>query len=810
MRNYSRVSLRGTLVRWLLLLVIIVILVACNPLQRSGDQPSIDGQLSGRLLLWHDWQGGSVQTLSRLIDRFREVNPGVTIISIAMPTEELVASVKDFASGGLGPDIVLTDAGNIDELADAWLLRNLAGRSDVDTERFLPGPLSTVQSGSLLYGLPFTLHTQVLFYNRARVMQAPQTLDALLDAVDGGKTIGISTELVDAFWGVGAFSGSLFDAEGNLALNEGGFLNWVDFLKSLQSVPGVVLDKKYEPLRARFEAGELDFLVGTSLDMLRLQGVIGVQELGIAALPSGPNERAAGPILHVDAFGFSRAASAEETKLALAVVNFLTNTQQQSRLLAEPTGRLPVLNQVRYRRNLPDFVNQLGRQSRTAIPIPMQRMDMWKTLSDLTSEVRAIYTQALAGTISSQPAVATITQLLADQFHLTVRTSSNEQFCPDTSETDVLRTTELLLWHTLEGTEADAMQRIGNAYEQICLGVRIQIEQVNQERVVAIYRRALEEGEGPDMLLESTRITAQLADDQLIRDLSDMVESDFLQRFIPGSAEAMRIGGRLYALPESVEVLALYRNFELAPEPLFDLEEIPLRTAGDRSFAMPASFFYGYWGIAPFGDFEFDPVSGALLKVEGLRKWLVWLRSQQGQPGIALDLEWKTSEDRFANGNAAYLVSGPWSLVRLREEMGHDRIRVAPLPAGSRGPGSPILQVRGLMVNSKITDAQAAVALAFGRFLTSTANQTILLNTGVHVSALVNIALGDYPLLNGFREQAKAATVVTENARFATIEREADILYRDVLLEGMAIDEAMAAFVERVDVANGFVSEGDE
>ena len=49
--------------------------------------------------------------------------------------------------------------------------------------------------------------------------------------------------------GLGAFGGSLFDADGQLTLSQGGFINWLDFLQQAQALPGFILDTDTQRLR---------------------------------------------------------------------------------------------------------------------------------------------------------------------------------------------------------------------------------------------------------------------------------------------------------------------------------------------------------------------------------------------------------------------------------------------------------------------------------------------------------------------------------------------------------------------------------
>ena len=69
------------------------------------------------------------------------------------------------------------DARLVYELAQAGLLKDIGPRDDIDTSLFLNAALNTVRDDEQLYGLPFSVHTQVLYYNSALVTTPPATLD---------------------------------------------------------------------------------------------------------------------------------------------------------------------------------------------------------------------------------------------------------------------------------------------------------------------------------------------------------------------------------------------------------------------------------------------------------------------------------------------------------------------------------------------------------------------------------------------------------------------------------------------------------
>jgi arabinogalactan oligomer/maltooligosaccharide transport system substrate-binding protein len=522
---------------------------------------------------------------------------------------------------------------------------------------------------------------------------------------------------------------------------------------------------------------------------------LGEENLGVAVLPSGPNQRPAGPTLQVSAFVFSRVASLQETNRALELVKFMTNLQQQTRLTIQPIGRLPAHSQIRFRQTLSPLVTELAAQSRTAAPVAFEYRPIWNRLVRGQTEVNDLYLQGLSGVLPSHQVVEQISARIVSTFNLELESASPELLCP------VLEPGaehEVTLWHSEENEDATTLALLARNFSELCPGITLQLIAQNSDDIETRYRRAALAGNGPDMLLASSRLAARLAAGGLIEDLSEYVDINYLQQFIPEAEAALRYNGRLYGLPESVSVQALYYNTNLVDDPLLNLNEVQIRVSGERQFALPVSFFLGYWGFGAFGGIGFDRETGHILNSDGLMNWLAWLESAQNQPGMVITTNFDQAESLFARGEAAYFISGPGSLSRLRRELGEENFRVALLPAGPGGPGSPILQVQGLMVNRNSPPTATTIAVAFAKYLVSPASQQVMLRTGTHVSPLVTVDLSEHPRLNSFREQAKVSAVVPETSYFAGVEQAGDELFEAVLQGGEDLPESIETFMEAV------------
>ena len=110
---------------------------------------------------------------------------------------------------------------------------------------------------------------------------------------------------------------------------------------------------------------------------------------------------------------------------------------------------------------------------------------------------------------------------------------------------------------------------------QLCPGASILLTPISSpEELYTRYRSAVALDQGPDLLSLDTRWVVLLAADGLLHDLTDSVKPEFWQRYVPGAQETVRYRGRLYGLPVSMEVMALYYNTDLVIDPARDLADV--------------------------------------------------------------------------------------------------------------------------------------------------------------------------------------------------------------------------------------------
>lgn len=782
--------------RWrqlLVLMLAVLALAACSPERLAGSGQSDTPR--GRVLLWHTWTGEDGRALEQMLAGYQALNPGVEVLTVAVDLDRIAGRLGDRSNSGLGPDLILADAGVIFELAQRGLIRDLAP-SAVDLSDSLATAVAMVSDEERIYGLPFAAHTEVLFYNRELVQTPPQTLAELMQRVAEGQVFAQSTNLVDSYWGVGAHDGRIMDSQRRLLLGLGGFENWLDFLATARTMPGFLFQDDQTALRQAFIDGKAAYWVGNSSHLPDLAAAMGAERVGVALLPSGPNGSPASPFLGLDALAFSQVSSDREFALSLDLAQFLSGAQNQLLLATYDLGRVPVNIQVRLTPSLPANTLTVARQTRTAEPVRFVNQALWQDLSGGALGLFEEYRQVAYGMVNPRRLIDRTIEAFDDVYGIKPPVAGPEEICPR-------QPGAIAVWHTLSAASARLVEQMAVEFMALCPGTEITMSAVPDLELEPRFVQEASAGGGPDLLYTSNRWMAPLAEQGLLLDLTELAAPGFLQQFLPNTVEAMRYQGRLFGIPESLLVLALFYNATQVSDAPITLPDLAQAVRVDRRAALPVGFFWSYWGLEPHGGFRFDSYSGEIRDTTGLVAWLKALQSAGPTPGLDYYFDASKAVDAFAFEEAAYLVSGPWSLPRLREEVGRGRFRVAPLPNGPVAPGSPLLQVQGFMLNANASALSTDLALAFSRFVNLPENQQRFLQTGAHVTASVHVDLDEHPEIDSFRRQAKVATILAENSNFVILERLGNQLYRDVLEGGADPIEAVKAFVEAVHEATG-------
>ena len=763
-------------------------------LTSCSNSTNDDSLPKGRILLWHTWTGSEEEALNRLLDKFHDVYPELTVISTPYSAEYLKGEFEDKVIQGLGPDLLIGSQRWLPDLADAGLIQ-IIDEEELDTSGYLTAAVNTLRYKGNLYGLPLSVRTSALYYNRKQIKEAPETLDELLALAAEGHKVALNTSFADAFWGIQAFGGRLLDDDNRIVLNQGGFTNWLEWLVEAQNMPNLILSKDDEVLYSLFAEGDITFYIGQSAKLLELQEILGKENVGVAALPAGPTDEA-GPFLESEPLFLSTASSKEQSDRAMLLIQFLTNVEQQ-RKMAQLAGRIPANPRVRIDRRVSPAVAGFVEQSKTAVPLLLIPQ-----MSDAIVFGEEVYVQTLEGLSPAVDAVNTLTAQINDKYG--INTIAMEE--PSTRCT---LSGDITLWHGWSQEKEEVLQQIGEAFTTQCANVSITFTAIQPEELQGRYEAAVRAGTGPDLLLISSESATQLASADLVSNISELVDPSFLQRYVPTVPDTMRYEGKLYGLPMVMDTLVLYYNSSMVEAPPIDLGDLLSQVSPERSIALAYTPYRSIqWGVSAFGGRLFNTDGKLALEDGGFTEWLQWLREAQSQPGIMLTKRGEDALEEFASGNAAYYIGGQNALRTLRQRLGPEKVRVAHLPGGPEGSSGPLLEVDGLMLNPISPNDKAAVAIAFAKFATEDENQALLITKADAVPANANVEdiSTTYPAIAGFMEQAKTAIIPQNRIEVETIFRLGESIYKDVLEEGADPDTVLHDFTTFITTVHGITN----
>jgi len=739
-----------------------------------------------QLLVWHACSAEDAEAIQELLTKFERANPGVRVVSSGKSSATILNDYVARADKGLGPDLILLPSQWAPQLADQGLIRDLSP-FEINASNYLSAALDTVRYGDGLYGIPFQVHTFALYYNASLVEKPPQTLEQLADQAANGLSVFIPTTFRDAYWGIPAFGGKLLDDEGRIILHEGGFANWLAWLKQSLNAPGIILSSDYETGLSLFTEGRVAYFVGSSRDATRLGASFEEDVVRVAVLPSGP-VGSAGPLLETEALMVNASSSDEHAELAMSLAQFLTNVEQQGKL-ARLVGHVPVNSRVRIDARITPNVAVFVSQTKTAVSL-----SGLPQLLDVVSMGDEAYIQALEGLTSVADAALALTSKVNSKYGYV--TANVTVTCE--------REGSITIWHPFGGDDASALRLVGSRFMNLCPGVVIAVKVIPAEEFLKAYSQAVDQHKGPDLIIVPHTWLPSLAQSGYVRSLSDEVPPEGLQRYLTDTGGAFALDGDLYGLPVMIDLAALFYKPGLVEEPARVIDDL-IDQAGPQSIvAIPIGFEESAWGAFAYGAIAFGKDGSVSLDAARLADWLSWLQVGQAKSGIVMSSDDVFLAEVFASQNAAYYVGQSSDISAL----GDNDVASVALPAGPAGEARSFATVYGTVMNPFLSPAEAGLALAVADYYSSEQGQSILISVARRVPVHVNVATETDPAIHGFADQARSIVLLPSGDNYEALVELGDQLYSRVLAGGDVQALASAFITDAVGLGIATVAGG--
>jgi len=311
-----------------------------------------------------------------------------------------------------------------------------------------------------------------------------------------------------------------------------------------------------------------------------------------------------------------------------------------------------------------------------------------------------------------------------------------------------VKQTEVTFWHAYGTGSAEevALAKVLAKAKTDMPDIKINVLQIPFSDIFNKYRTDAAAGSGPDMFIAPND---SLGDDiraKLLADITDLAKGK-LTGISQLGIDGMSLDGKLYGIPESLKAVVFWYDKTKLPAAPKTTDDLLKLMQGGTPISISYGCYHHYGWFEAFGGKVFDDKWNVIAdQGTGVADAMTWLNTMYQ---ISKKNNWpKTDSDGlapFSEGKVVGITNGNWAMGDYKKALG-DKLAVAPLPAGPKGPAKPMLGVDGFYFNPNSKNKEAALKVAL--YLTNVASQTIMMTDGGHVPVRTDITITD-PLIKG-------------------------------------------------------------
>ena len=267
--------------------------------------------------------------------------------------------------------------------------------------------------------------------------------------------------------------------------------------------------------------------------------------------------------------------------------------------------------------------------------------------------------------------------------------------------------TTLTFWQTMNDQETVTLTSLVNQYEAGHSGIKIDMVTVPFSQHDQKFTTAAQAGQGPDIMRADTAPDVQgWAAQGLLTDLTPFVSAAGKADFVQAALKGAQYNGKIYAIPQTVDALALFYNRRLLkaaglkkpPATLAQLQQYCTKVGAGKGIALRGDSYWLQPWIWGYGGGLVDMQKKQILvaskkSIAGWGAYNSLFNSKCAFPNKDFSNDYGNAMTAFKNGQVAMIVNGPWSTADVLlgpQFKSTGNFQVAVLPPGPGGQGSPI------------------------------------------------------------------------------------------------------------------------
>ena len=375
---------------------------------------------------------------------------------------------------------------------------------------------------------------------------------------------------------------------------------------------------------------------------------------------------------------------------------------------------------------------------------------------------------------------------------------------PPPTATPVVLTGTVTLWHSFSPGSSDEnalITLIQNAEaENPGLDVIATNHSSENNYIFDEYITAVSAGNGPDILLAWNEKVGDMVRAGAVLDLQAYATRDHLAGIKQYALNGLTIDGKLFGLPESSNIVALYYNKSMISKPPATTDELLSLVKNGLRLEAPAGTAYWFFGIwSAYGVQLMDDSGRCNADQDGFVPAVQYLRELKNAGAHIQEEYGAATWDHFETGKAAMLVNGQWALPALKDSL-EDNLGVAILPSGPAGPSRPLTGVSGFFINPKSDKPDVAFLLI--QYMTSQGSAEIFMDWAGHIPVRDDVIVSD-PLLYTFSLAASLGTPRAENNLPDNYWKPFDQMFNDVFSGAISPQAGVQRACDTMNSLNG-------
>jgi arabinogalactan oligomer/maltooligosaccharide transport system substrate-binding protein len=308
----------------------------------------------------------------------------------------------------------------------------------------------------------------------------------------------------------------------------------------------------------------------------------------------------------------------------------------------------------------------------------------------------------------------------------------------------------LVFWNTMEGLEAEAMAEILDAFAKAHPNIEVEQVMMDFYKARERFKEASDADKAPDLLRADRFWIPEFANKEYIQEIQKSQIKEDYEDIVPLAKEFVNWNKRVWAIPISVDCLALFYNKEhfaqknLRVPTNFDEFLATAKSLTDHAGGRYGFFIYpNGWYFEPFyfgfGGQYFAPDGSLAIKSDAAIKafeFLLHLKDRhRAVPPVNLRSKiYTTMINGFSSGQVSMIFTGPWAIRSIITgnsfKKNNLNLGIAPLPAGPYGTFSPT-GCQTLVIAKKSKHKPEALAFAKFMFSYETQKKLVMANYGM-------------------------------------------------------------------------------